>query len=329
MNEPRRPDSPEAPRATGRDRRVARATAVFLAVAIGFAGLTLIAWRDELTRTLREAGGFAWQPDLAWLSLALICAILALWLTGTVWARLYRATGTRLSYAEATAAWIGSNLGRYIPGKIWQLSGLAAYVKARGHQGALAVATSVVLQAVTLLSAIVWALATLGPDLLGTEGGAGVSLLILAGLLLILVQPPVVRIATRLGARLLREEPREAPASSADTLQAAFLMALAWWLYGIGLWALLLGVAGEAPLSPLAATGAFAAAYTAGYLVLVAPGGLVVREGALAGLLVALTAWPAAVAAILALAARVWVTAAELVALAVAALIRTRSRSRG
>jgi uncharacterized membrane protein YbhN (UPF0104 family) len=60
-------------------------------------------------------------------------------------------------------------------------------------------------------------------------------------------------------------------------------------------------------------------AYVAGYVVLIAPGGLVVREGAMAALLVTLAGIPLGAAAAIAAAARVWTTVAELIAFAVVA----------
>ena len=55
----------------------------------------------------------------------------------------------------------------------------------------------------------------------------------------------------------------------------------------------------------------FAGSHVAGYLALVAPVGLVVREGAMVSLLSLPAAIPAGPAATLALAARLWTTAVE------------------
>ena len=87
--------------------------------------------------------------------------------------------------------------------------------------------------------------------------------------------------------------------------------------YGVGLLLLLrgVGVAWEVMQIP-ALTGIFAASYVIGYLVLVAPGGLVVREGAMTALLVDLGGLALGVAAAVAIMARVWMVVTEFVALA-------------
>ena len=73
-------------------------------------------------------------------------------------------------------------------------------------------------------------------------------------------------------------------------------------------------------------TGVFAASYIVGYLVLVAPGGLVVREGAMTALLVEAGGLAVGVAAPVAIIARLWVVATELGALAVVLAWRGSSK---
>jgi hypothetical protein len=52
----------------------------------------------------------------------------------------------------------------------------------------------------------------------------------------------------------------------------------AWIGYGVALWLLARGLLPESRLTPLVAIGAFTASYLAGFLALLFPGGLVVRE---------------------------------------------------
>ena len=59
-----------------------------------------------------------------------------------------------------------------------------------------------------------------------------------------------------------------------------------------------------------------------GYIALISPGGLVVREGAMILLLATVLSVPAGVAAVLAVAARVWTIVCELAAFGVAMLLR-------
>ncbi|MDX1393957.1 MAG: hypothetical protein R3195_06195 [Gemmatimonadota bacterium] len=288
--------------------------AAALALAVSIAG-GWQSWSDLRA----QAADYPWRLHVGLLAGALGCATLALLWTGRVWAVLFRKAGGKETGAGAVAAWLGSNLGRYLPGKVWQLSGLAAWLRARGDSGAAGFATSLALQAVMLVTGLAVGVVFAGGEAAGALGPVPAALLGTG--LLAMLHPRVLGGMISLGARLLRErEPSVRP--EAGSLARAGLAALAIWaLYGVGFRLLVHGLAPGVSLGQAAAVGIFAAAYVAGYVVLVAPGGLVVREGALAGLLIAATGIPPGAAAAVAAAARIWTTAAELVAFGIAAAL--------
>lgn len=310
-------------------RGALRAAALaLLTVAGAFAAIALIREWGDLRA---QAATVRWEPDLPWLLLALACGTAALVLTGVAWTRLHRATGGAAAVGEGTVAWLGSNLGRYVPGKVWQLAGLAAWVRSRGDSAAVALSSSLALQAVTLLTGGAFGLALAGAPALGVAGDAA-KLAALALALGLLAHPRVIRGIAWLGGRLIGEDvPPRSPCGGA-LVRAAVALCIVWGLHGVGFWALLRGLLGLAAPGLGVAAGTFAASYVAGYLVLVAPGGLVVREGAMAGLLVALGGLPWGGAVAVAAAARAWSVVAELVALGggfgAAALARRRARPR-
>lgn len=281
--------------------------------ALLFVGLVLAERWEELGRLRDQVRDFPWRADAAWLALGTAWAVGALVVTAVVWVRLFRSLGERISCSHGLAAWFGSNLGRYVPGKVWQLSGLAVYLKGRGHSATAALSSAVVAQVLTLLTGVA-AGALLGLQWLARAAGSLVGLAALVLLLGLLAHPAVVRRATALAGRWLGEESaRGVAVPPRELLWGGLAMLGTWVMYGLGFWCLLRGLVGpEATPNLAACTGIFAASYLIGYLVLVAPGGLVVREGAMAALLTGLAAQPAAVAAVVAVAARVWVTVAEL-----------------
>lgn len=305
-------------------------TAAFLAAALLFAGLLLFGQWQELRRLRAEVGGWGWRLAPGWLGGALALATLNLFLMGAAWVRLYRGAGGTVSYRRGVAVWVATNLGRYIPGKVWHLSGLALHLRRTGESGALALTTALTFQVVTLLTGSVVAVGTLGADTARIPGGSPLTAVAVLVLLAALLHPRVVRALTRLAARVTREELEGVETARAgDLAAAAALLAAAWAVYGVGFWCLLEGVSGRgAPAGPVLLTGVFAASYVAGYLVLVAPGGLVVREGAMTALLAALTPVGAAVGGALAVAARIWNTASELLGLGAAAALSGREEAR-
>lgn len=304
------------------------ATWVFVGAAVVFTALLMWGQWEEFRALRAQLRGTGWRFDPGLVGAAVALGVLNLFWMGAAWVRLYRAGGVELPYGRGVRAWIATNLGRYIPGKIWQLSGLALHLRRTGASGALALTSVVGFQAVALLTGAAVALGTLGGDVARIPGGSpltAVGVLVALGLLL---HPAVVRKATSAAARVLKEDTGEVRAPSGlRLLELGGAMVGAWAVYGAGFWCLLAGTLATPPAGPLLLTGIFAASYVAGYLVLVAPGGLVVREGAMTVLLAGLTPLGAAPAAAVAVAARLWVTACELLAVGMALLPAGRGRA--
>jgi uncharacterized membrane protein YbhN (UPF0104 family) len=309
------------------DRWKRFALAAFLLAALTF---VLLALRGQWSAFTELGGSKSWAVRPGWLLAALGLGTVNLLGMAALWTWLSRRLGEDVRYPEGVAAWVGSNLGRYIPGKIWQLAGLAAYMRGTGRSGSVALVAALVFQIVVLVSGIAAALLTLGNRIGDAFGGSILLPVGLAVALALILHPTVLRRATAALARLLREDgpavssviERERPTGGAYSWILGVALLLAWWVYGAGLWFLAAGVS-EAPVSDIRSlTGVFAASYVAGYLAIVTPGGLIVREGAMALLLTAVTPLPAAAAVGIALLARLWTIVSELAAFGIAVLLR-------
>jgi uncharacterized membrane protein YbhN (UPF0104 family) len=298
-----------------RSRRFA--TFLFLGAALIFVGLLLRGQWTSLDDVMNSARSFEWSFRPWLLLLAVLTGVADLLLMGGVWADIFRRTGGNAPRTEAVRVWVVTNFGRYIPGKVWQLGGLAAYMKGRGDSGAAALVSAVAFQIITLVTGAAVALSTIGMAWTGGDGSWLPPAVTLAVLLFVGLHPGVIRwIAGRLGG-WMGEDQLIVDLGAADIVRAALGMLLAWILYGIGLLLLLHGVGISAELAQLPVlTGIFAASYVVGYLVVVAPGGLVVREGAMTALLADLVGLAVGVAAAVAIMARIWMVVAELAALA-------------
>lgn len=287
---------------------------LFLLAGVGFALAAAVESVDELLELWDRVAAYPWRFVSSLLLAAAAASSGALLLTGAAWVRFFRAAGGSIAYGSGTLAWLGTNLGRYVPGKVWQVTGLAVYVRRKGGSGALAVSTSVAVQAVTLLGGLAIAGGILGSSFVGTDGPA-IRLAFVVLALGLFLHPGLIRRFTRWLGRWLGETPELEPIGKAEVLRLAAGLTAAWVLHGLAFWLFLLGVVGPDAPTPWTATGIFAAAYLAGYAVFLAPAGLVVREGAMAALLAALTPLGPAVAAAAAIGARLWVTVAEAAAL--------------
>jgi hypothetical protein len=283
------------------------------------------AWTNWIV--LGGGSGEELDPRPLLICTALVLGALALLLTGWLWAILFKVSGGRTRTSEAAAAWLGSNLGRYLPGKVWQLTSIAAYLAARGDTGSIAFTVSLALQAVMLAVGALIGVGILGPLVFSALnpwvfviGGSGV---------LIALHPTVLRWVTRFVRRVLKEDRTGDRADNSKVLVsdgitarsifiAAVVAVLIWSLYGAGFWVLVASLFTEHGITFPMATAVFATGYVVGYMAIIAPGGLVVREGAIIGLLGMVAGMPLSSATIIALAARVWTTAAEVLALGLA-----------
>jgi len=125
--------------------------------------------------------------------------------------------------------------------------------------------------------------------------------------------PQLLTWAVGTATRVLRRPPVLMPTISRGTLLVVFAAnAAAWVAYGVGFglfWSALLGRGGGVSMAALAV---YTASYLIGFLAIFAPGGIGVREAALAGLLISLRLATPADAALLAAASRIWLTVVEI-----------------
>jgi len=231
-------------------------------------------------------------------------------LSALLWSRMAADLGApAMRPARAVGLFMTANLGRYVPGKVWQILGLAYLSRSEGV-GPVVAGTAAVLGQVFALGAA----ALVGSTAL-RWGGAGhpwvawVAVLGLVGAIIAFAVPAVRRPLFR-----LLERWSGTPIDS-DRLGLGFVLRwgsaylLNWIIYAAAFW--LFVTSYQPGVGFLEAGPAFAAAYLIGYLFLPAPAGLGVREGALTVLLT--PALGAAAALAVAITSRLWATVVELV----------------
>jgi dolichol-phosphate mannosyltransferase len=266
-----------------------------------------------------------WLPDPLLAGLASLLLLGAYVFSAVLWGLVVRDLGgPPLPARVAVPTFMIANLGRYLPGKVWPIAGLAALVKGRGVAPATAAAAGVLGQAVALVAAAGIGLGTLlgGPEPFRSWGVGGAVLV--PSLVALALLPAVFDRVSAGWFRLTRTE-RPSGFGQAKALRWLALYAANWMLYALafGVLARSLGLAGG--LVPVAS--AFAAAYVLGYAVIFAPAGLGPREGFLIAFLTPhVGAAPAAVTAVV---ARLWTTLVELAPATVFWVLHLARRSAG
>lgn len=259
---------------------------------------------------LRALEPAAWSPDRP-LLLGLSCLSLfaGYTLSAALWARIVVGLGgPRLPTFDAVRLFMIANLGRYVPGKVWQIAGLAVLARSRGVSPATATGAAVLGQGTALVAASavgVWAL-LVGPEPL-RSWGLGVALLLTGGLM-VGALPPVFRRGMALGFRIVRRKPPPGLGSRV-VMGWLVLYVVNWTVYALS-FSLLVTSFGHPGLAPAVAS-SFAAAYVLGYLAVFAPAGIGIREAFLVTFLTPhLGVGPAGAMAVL---ARLWATVVEAV----------------
>ncbi len=288
----------------------ARASLIRVAqVAFWLAVLSFVA--AAVARQWGDVRAAAAGADLRWEFIGASCVVVLLTyaLLIEVWRAVLRGWDARLPYREAARIWIVSNLGRYVPGKVWQIGTMAVMAR---EQGVSAVAAAGSALAVTLLHTVAGFVVVAATGARVLDIGA-VSMAVLAALsagivLLPWLLPHFATLASRVSGRSVRIPPLPGRVLWFGLLAST----AAWVMYGLAFRLFAVGVLGDAPGATSMYIAVFSGSYLLGFLALFAPGGLVVREAAMAGAL-AKMGFGAGAAILLVVASRLWLTALEIV----------------
>lgn len=261
-----------------------------------------------------RASASSLHPDWFGMLLASACIGVGYAVLIASWRLLLRRWNSPLGVLDSTRIWFVSSLGKYVPLKVWSIGAMAVLAREAGASPLAATGSAIIMQLVNIAAGFsVVALAGAG-DLLANapilRTAAWIALAATAvGLA---IGPRLLVWAVRTATRLVRQPSVEMPVISRGTLLIVFVANVAAWIaYGIGFglfWQALLGRGGGISMAALAV---YTASYLLGFLAIFAPGGIGVREAALAGLLVTLRLATPADAALLAAASRVWLTVVE------------------
>lgn len=227
----------------------------------------------------------------------------------SLWGLMVREmSGVELSLVSSLRVFFTANLGRYLPGKVWQIAGLAFLARREGVPAATASGAAVLGQAFSLAGAT---LVGAGVLLRGEEGGGWGdvgAMVVLGAVVVSMAVPGILRAVMRLWFRLSREPvPSDFRPGAAYGIRWMGLYAVVWIMQGAAFLGLGHSLGMGLPL--LDGLSSYPAAYVLGYVAVFAPAGIGVREGFLIAFLKPILG---AGAAALAVIARLWTTGVEL-----------------
>lgn len=236
-----------------------------------------------------------------------------------LWARSLRWWGAAMPGVAALRVFFLANLARYVPGGIWQFAGLAAMSAAEGVPPVAATAAVLFQQSALLVTGATLALA-LAPIVLepvlarvgvGTPSLAVRLTLAVAVVAALIALLPLVLPTLRRAIEPRVRDVRAVPHVTASQLAAYIGCTFAGWIgYGVSFIVFARAVLGAGVLPPVEGASIYVAAYVAGILTVIVPGGVGVREGVLVTALTPIVGIDRAL--FLAIASRLWLIALEI-----------------
>lgn len=288
--------------------RLTLVIAAFASIAWGFSQQ----WHN--LQSEMAASARALTLNWSWLFLASVTVLATHATLVQSWRMLLAGWGGHLGYGRAVQIWTIANLGKWIPGKVWQVGVMGMMAEDEGVSG-VAAAGAALLGTLLNIGAGFGITALTGAQALDAVRPGLRLVAILASLVFVVGVAALPFVLPRLLGRFARW--RGLPATEQHLSPAAVWTATginvaSWVGYGIAFHCFARGVTPGVSGDPSAFVAVYTASYLIGYLVLFSPGGLVFRETALVALLVALGMAGKGDAAILALSSRVWITILEI-----------------
>src|SRR5262245_46516416 len=254
-----------------------------LKTAVAVAILVAVGRNFAITLSSPELASFPFRLRFAFLVPAGLLYLLAHCCWASFWVRLLRSQGVHVSWYGGLRAYFVSQFGKYVPGKAWVILLRVGMLRAVGGRP-LPVAVTATYETLSSMAAgallgvllLPWLVAL--PDVVS---GNVVALAAIAGLPIVLgvLNKLVVRVAQR-----SREPDAPSLPSPSPWLLAQGLLhgACGWCLLGVSLGLVIRGVVPDPPAWDVPAymgdLAAICLSYVLGFAVLVAPGGLGVRE---------------------------------------------------
>jgi hypothetical protein len=256
---------------------------------------------------------------------ALVAGLAGLFLFMIAWRSLLAGLGSPLPLRAAVRTYFVGALGKYIPGSVWAAVGQMELAKEYDVPRERGASASILAMAVSTATGAAVAAVTL-PLTSDAATHKYWWLLLLAPVFLACLHPRFVGFALGLGLRIVRRPPLTQAVSFGTMARATGWTALAFSCLGVHTWLLVRSMGGHGANLIFLAAGAYALAFTLGFLVVIAPSGLGIREAVLV-----ITLGPPVLATgaplVVAIASRVIMTVADLVGAGIALLLHRMARS--
>ena len=265
--------------------------------------------------------GYDWSFNPGLMALSCLVFFAAYAILPWIWSKMLGYMGYRLRFFDAWHIYYIGNLGRYIPGKIWAVAGMAYMAEKAGIPATAAATAAVFAQVYSLLSSFVFFLIFL---IFNVTYFSGYGFIWIAPVFFVIavifmfprnLEPVLNYVLKKFG-----REPVRIGITPLAALKIITFYLLSWSFFGTAFWILITAVVGSGQVNLLFASGVWATAYAIGFLAFFVPGGLGVREGIMG--LFFMNVLPVSVSIVIAGFSRLLVTIIEIICVIISFLRR-------
>ncbi len=281
-----------------------------------------------LSRHWNEVVTYDWTINYGLLALSVFFHLVTFAIQAGVWCILISGFGYKIPFKYGFKISYITNLGRYLPGKVWAVFGMAYLAKKLGIKGEASVTSWIIAIIFSLPTAFLGSFLILifYPELLSDalREKMGITIyvlavIMLAGSLFLIITPNKTLSLFNIFLKIIRRPAIVFDVSKVTALKIYLGYFLSWISFGFSFWLLLHAIIPDPQIPLLAGIGAYVFAYQIGFVAIFTPGGIGVREFALWSML---TPYIGSVAIGVAIAARIWNIIAEIIAAVIALVIK-------
>src|SRR5215471_3029180 len=239
----------------------------FVAVAVALGGYAMAAQWGQVSRSIDRV-------RLLTVALALVSMLLGLLMSMQAWRTLLAGLGSPLSVPGVARVVFLGQLGKYLPGLVWPVLAqmeLGKTYRVLRHRSASA---SVIFMLLALLTGLLTALVMLP----FTRTSSYLWVLAVTPVLLACLHPRVLNKLMSWLLRLARQPPLEHPLRGRTLAVSLSWWFAAWICFGVQIWLLTIRLGAPVGSSLLLAIGAYAFAWSVGFIVVFVPAGIGLRD---------------------------------------------------
>lgn len=247
----------------------------FATVAVGLAAYALASDWTRIRAALAHLG-------LPFVVLGLAAVLLSYGSTVEPWRLLVRSMGSRLSYSAAAKIILIGNLGKYVPGVVSSVVAPMELARAYRVPRARSASSLALNLLMNLVAGLLAAVVTL-PFVTGSLPYWWALLVV--PVLLVVLHPRVLNAIIGLVLRIGRQPALEQPLTVSALVRPMAWCVVSWLFNGLQIWILAVRLGAPPGRTALLAIGAYAFAWSVGFLIVFAPAGAGVRDVLLFALL--------------------------------------------